>query len=72
MKPIVADPILLTPQHVANRSGRSANYIQEEIRAGRLPATVIPAGKCRRFWITEADAAAFIARQVAARQTEAA
>jgi predicted site-specific integrase-resolvase len=71
MKPVSADPILLTPQHVANRSGRSAHYIQQEIRAGRLPATVIPAGKCRRFWITEADAAAFIARQ-AARQTEAA
>jgi hypothetical protein len=66
------DPILYSPQHVANLSGRTANYIQGEIRAGRLPATRVPAGKGWRFWITAAEAAAFVARQAARTQTEAA
>jgi hypothetical protein len=65
-------PVLYSPQHVANLSGRTANYIQGEIRAGRLPATKVQAGKGWRFWITEAEAAAFVARQAARTQTEAA
>lgn len=56
-------PRLYTPQEVSNLSGRSANFIQAEIRAGRIAASITPAGKAHRFWVSVTAAQAFIAQQ---------
>lgn len=54
---------LLTPQEASNLIGRSADYLRDQIRSGRLPATTIQAGKGSRFLIARADLELWIAER---------
>lgn len=58
----------LTPQSVGLIAGVSANYVQGEIRRGRLEAVIVQAGKCRRFLIDRQVAQEFAARIQATRR----